>query len=140
MLYSYKNQYPKSIPERITLSNGIKRTDSSTFTEEELNDAGYRLIPNPPLVENSQKVEWNGENWNIIDKNEADKQQEWRLIQEICLKILKDTDFKVIKAYETGIPINPELVIYRQAIRDLFNNVNSVDPWNVVWPIKPELE
>lgn len=140
MLYSYKNEYPKSIPERITLSNGTKRTDSSTFTEEELNDAGYKLVPNPPFVDTHQKIEWNGNDWNIIFKSEADKQQEWRNIQEICLRILKDTDYRVLKAYELGVQVNPELVKYRQAIRDVFNNVENVDPWNVVWPIKPELE
>jgi hypothetical protein len=41
VLYSYKGEYPKVLPERIVLSNGTFRTDSSTYTEEEIADAGY---------------------------------------------------------------------------------------------------
>jgi hypothetical protein len=35
-LYSHKNQYPQPIPNRIRLPDGFTRTDSSTFTPEEL--------------------------------------------------------------------------------------------------------
>ena len=32
MLYSYNGEYPTDIPERIRLSDGSTRTDSSTYT------------------------------------------------------------------------------------------------------------
>jgi hypothetical protein len=35
-LYSYQGQEPQELPERIRLSGGRTRTDSSTFTEEEI--------------------------------------------------------------------------------------------------------
>ena len=48
-LYSYKTEYPTTkIPEMITLSDGSTRTDSSTFTSDELLDAGYVEVSNPP--------------------------------------------------------------------------------------------
>jgi hypothetical protein len=46
--------------------------------------------------------------------------------------MLFDTDYKVIKAVEQGTPIDQDIVVYRQQLRDLYNNV--VDPWNVAWP------
>ena len=44
MLYSYNGEYPTDIPERIRLSDGSTRTDSSTYTEEEIADAGYVYV------------------------------------------------------------------------------------------------
>lgn len=140
MHYSHKNKTPTSLPHEITLSNGATRTDVSTFTEEELKDAGYVLAPEKPSFTRSQKLEWNGTEWIIKEKTDADKQQEWREIQEVCLKILQMTDFKVLKCYESNTPVNPDLVAYRQAIRNVYNNINNVDPWNLVWPIKPDME
>ena len=39
-LYSYQGQEPQILPHRISLSDGRSRTDASSFTDEELNDAG----------------------------------------------------------------------------------------------------
>jgi hypothetical protein len=140
MLYSHKNKIPESLPHEIKLSNGVSRTDSSTFTENELIDAGYVLAPDKPPFTKSQKLEWNGTEWIIKDKTDADKNDEWRNIQEVCIKILQMTDFKVLKCYENNIPVDPRLVAYRQAIRDVYNNINNIDPWNLIWPIKPDME
>ena len=46
-LYSYKTEYPSSkISQRIRLSDGSTRTDSSTFTSDQLLDAGYVEVSN----------------------------------------------------------------------------------------------
>ena len=45
--YSYDGQYPvdwSQIPHRIRLSNGNTKTDKTTFTLEELVDAGYKVV------------------------------------------------------------------------------------------------
>jgi len=47
---------------------------------------------------------------------------------------LFDTDYKVVKAIETGEPLDPIMTHYRQELRDLYNNVNNVDPWTVQYP------
>ena len=68
-LYSYKGQPPKELPHRIVLSDGRTRTDSSTFTEEELTDAGWILAGSEPImgVGPYQKTRWTGSAWVIED-------------------------------------------------------------------------
>jgi hypothetical protein len=41
MLYSYRTCWPQELPFRIRLSDGFTRTDPSTFTSEEIADAGF---------------------------------------------------------------------------------------------------
>lgn len=41
MLYSFRGSRPAPLPFRITLPNGFTRTDPSTFTEDEITDAGF---------------------------------------------------------------------------------------------------
>jgi len=41
MLYSFRNQRPAPLPERIRLANGFTKRDSTTYTAEEIADAGY---------------------------------------------------------------------------------------------------
>ena len=66
MLYSLNGSYPQPIGNRIRLSNGTTRTDSSTFTEDELSDAGYQVAPDIPERPDNVtfcKLEWNGTDW-----------------------------------------------------------------------------
>lgn len=67
MLYSYRKQYPKHLPFRIVLSNGMTRTDPTTFTVEEIADAGYVQAPNKPEITEYQSLSWNGTDWAITD-------------------------------------------------------------------------
>lgn len=48
---------------------------------------------------------------------------------------LQETDWLVIKAYETNTNIPAEWEIYRQALRDVPSQPGF--PWNVTWPVKP---
>jgi len=41
MLYSFNNQRPAPLPHRIRMPDGFTRTDASTFTQEEIQAAGY---------------------------------------------------------------------------------------------------
>ena len=41
MLYSFRNQRPAPLPERIRLANGFTKRDSTTYTAEEIQFAGY---------------------------------------------------------------------------------------------------
>jgi hypothetical protein len=63
--------------------------------------------------------------------------ERWDEIRRDCDRRLVETDYKVIKAMEAGVAPDPAYVAYRQELRDLYNNVNDIDPWNVVWPTKP---
>lgn len=137
MLYSYNGGYPAPIPNRIRLSNGLTRTDSSTYTAEEIADAGYVQVADPPSVSYPNVLEWTGTDWSVRAPNEYEISIQWESIKKECKAKLLDTDYKVIKSYELGIPLTQEWIDYRQSLRDIYNNVNNIDPWNVVWPNLP---
>jgi hypothetical protein len=73
-LYSYKTQYPKPLPFRIKLSNGRTRTDPSTFSAEEIADAGYTPVRNQPIPEKHQVVFWSSSDidWVVRDKTDQE--------------------------------------------------------------------
>lgn len=55
-------------------------------------------------------------------------------IQEECKKRLFETDYKVIKSMELNQPLSHEYVKYRAALRDLYNNIVYMEPWDVEIP------
>lgn len=134
MLYSKNGSYPTELPHRIILSNGLTRTDPSTFTEGEIADAGYIAVADPPEAEYPNKLYWNFTEWSIREPNESEISEKWQEIKNECLKQLAATDYKVIKAVEQNTAVDPAYVQYRQELRDLYNNVNNVDPWFVEFP------
>jgi hypothetical protein len=79
MLYSLNGKFPNTIPFRIKLSNGKTRTDPSTFTEEEIADAGYILVDNPPQITQNQLCSWDSQtlSWLVRDKTEEELRQEY---------------------------------------------------------------
>lgn len=135
-LYSYKGAYPTQLPKRLKFSNGLTKTDPSTFTAEDIQNAGWITVDYPPVVDYPNKLEWNSETlqWTVRPPNEAETAFRWQHIRQECERRLLDTDYKVIKAMELGEPVDPVYVAYRQALRDLYNNVNDVDPWVFQYP------
>ena len=94
MLYSHNNQFPQPLPERIRLSSGLTRTDSSTFTEEEIADAGY--VPageNPSFNDDTEKVIWNGSAWEVVALTDAEIASKtdslWKELEMLEMKELK---------------------------------------------------
>lgn len=67
MLYSHKTKYPQPIPFRIILSDGRTRTDPSSFTPEEIADAGYVQVNQPPQITRYQRLSWSGTDWVVTD-------------------------------------------------------------------------
>lgn len=137
-LYSHNGAWPTELPNRIILSNGASRTDKTTFTPEELADAGWVAVSNPPVATWPNKLDWDGADWVIRAPNESEVAERWREIKSRCLSLLANTDYKVIKAYEAGASVDAAIVQYRQELRDLYNNVNNVDPWSFSWPTMPD--
>lgn len=135
MVYTNNGSYPAELPFRIVLSNGSTRTDPSTFTAEEIADAGYLLVDDPPSYEYPNKLEWTGTAWLVRAPTDAETHYKWLEIQTECRRLLVNTDYKVVKAYETGMLIDHVYIVYRQALRDLYNNTNNVDPWTVEFPV-----
>jgi len=142
MLYSKNNSYPKNIPFRIILSNGMSRTDPNTFTEEEIVDAGYIAVDNPPEVNNTQVYYWDETNgWQVRDKTEEELKTEsdvkWSFIRDERDRRLDDIDWRYLRyASQLRLGISPiddilKLDEYAQSLRDI---TLQTDPDNIVWP------
>ena len=58
----------------------------------------------------------------------------WEFVKFNRNKLLTDTDWRVTKSMETGVPIEQSWLEYRQALRDI---TSQADPENIVWPIAP---
>lgn len=136
-------EYPRVLPDVIILSDGeTVRTDSSTYTEEEIADAGWVEAPaEPEYNPRTHRLSWSYENleW-VVTEREAEEVNEmlealWAGVRNERNSILTSTDYLVIKAYECGTELDSEWASYRQALRDI---TNQDDPANIVWPDKPE--
>jgi len=69
ILYSFKGQEPKPLPHRIHIANNFTRTDSSTFTELEISEAGYTgPYSIPDHDSETQEVIWIDGAYQIIDR------------------------------------------------------------------------
>jgi hypothetical protein len=135
-LYYKDNSLPKELPFRITLSNGMTRTDPSSFTDEEIADAGYIEAPaKPRIVEAGKSIVWNFETheWKIVGEALTEEQSTnlWyfknKETQEI---LLQETQWMVARNLELGI-VDEEFDAYRQELEnfDLFG-----DPATKQWP------
>ena len=62
----------------------------------------------------------------------------WKMqeLRDARSMFLRDTDWVVTKAMETGEPVPQKWQDYRQALRDITNTYSSLE--EVVWPEKPE--
>jgi hypothetical protein len=78
------------------------------------------------------------QNWNITDASseeiEQKKNNQWGQVRSIRNQYLKDSDFTMLEDFpQRGIKLQ-EWKTYRQALRDV---TLQLDPFNIVWPIKP---
>jgi hypothetical protein len=135
-LYYKDNSLPKELPFRITLSNGMTRTDPSSFTDEEIADAGYIEAPEKPrVVETGKSIFWNYETheWEVVGKAVTEEQSAnlWYFKnKETQETLLQETQWMVARNRELGI-VDEEFDAYRQELEnfDLFG-----DPATKQWP------
>jgi hypothetical protein len=143
MLYYKKNIVPNTKPYRLRLSDGTTVTNP---THEQLLENGWLVAPDQPEYSYPQTLFWKEPNWIVKDPGEEEIASKWEEVRRECVERLAATDYKVIKAVEAtavnGTSISDELefnyVIYRQAIRDIYNNVNNLDPFFINWPTLEE--
>ena len=147
MLYSFNQGEPQELPFKIQLSNGQIRTDPSSFTDEEIADAGYVFAGfKPEHNTDTQKATWNGSEWVVSDKTAEEIKAE----QDVLWNTHRSERDDKINSFEWRISrylsevrqgINPttddiaELDAYVNALRNL---TNQSDPNNIVWPTEPE--
>lgn len=145
MLYSKNGSYPQPLPFRIRLSNGTTRTDSGTFTEEEIADAGYVAVANPPLINSVQVLEWDSQNvtWLVRDKTLEELQAEtanlWRSIRTQRDKLINEVAWRYeryARHARLGIAQIDDMTAldqYVQALADIPQT--QTDPYDITWPV-----
>jgi len=134
-LYSFNGAYPTQLPNKITLSDGTTRTDKAAFTAEEILDAGWIEVANPPSASYPNVLEWVNGTWNVRPPNTSETLMKIQQLRDLSLDKLNQTDYRVIKAYETGVALDAHWVTYRQELRDFYNSIPSdPDPWNATLP------
>ena len=135
-LYSYQGQEPQELPERIRLSDGRTRTDSSTFTEEEIASAGFTgPYEKPEFNSEIETQSWNSESKQWITTSIPEEVFWERLRGERNLK-LTNSDWSQLPDAPLTTAKKTAWATYRQALRDLPENTE--DPKNVTWPSQPE--
>ena len=72
--YTINNSAPAPLPFRITMPDGSTRTDSASFTDEEIAAAGYTETPAPPPYNSATQhpPQWNGSEWIIQELTEQE--------------------------------------------------------------------
>jgi len=138
-LYSYKGEYPKVLPNRLRLSDGTTKTDVSTFTDEQIADAGYTGPYTIPVQIDDfdpdiEYVEWNTETAQFDKIAYTDE----FLMNRVRIRrnaYLDWTDRQVV----VDAPFTEEQLTqikeYRQTLRDFPSNIADIK--NVVWPSHP---
>lgn len=149
-MYSLNNQYPiDTIPDRIRLSSGMTRTGGN-YTDEEIADAGYILVSNPPEVSSLQKVLWDSErsDWKVADKTYEELEHE----KQVALAAIRKRRNELLSACDwtqcTDIPgsnalkeqrdLHYKWIQYRKTLRNLPQTYAN-NPQEVVWPDEPTL-
>lgn len=83
-LYSLQGELPKPLPARIRLSNGLTRTNPSTYSAEELEQWGYQgPIELPAYDALTEAVEWSGDDLAYIVRPLTEEELEGRRIREL---------------------------------------------------------
>ena len=143
-LYSTKREYPvEGLPDRIRLSNGFTKTDSSTFTSDDLADAGIVAVSNPPNYDfKTHSLSWGGDDWVLTELTDQEKQNQkdkkWIAMREDRDKLINAESANIEKylseqrrSVTTTIDI-AKLDAYVEALRQVPQN--NDDPWNIDWP------
>jgi hypothetical protein len=134
-LYSYKGQEPKILPEKIELSDGKSRTDISSYTEEEIKDAGFTgPYEIPQYDQQYQRIHWDSETLSFIIEDISDEEL-WDNIRKKRNILLSECDWTMMADAPENLNFH-EWEMYRQRLRDLPTFYEN--PKDVKWPISPE--
>jgi len=140
-IYSLNGEYPQALPERIRLSNGQTRSDSSTFTAEEIADAGYVAVVEPSYDQTTHTLDWDGTNLTSRLYNDAEIATKWVEVRanrdqvlnrvDIMYGVTIDIDVDTYKSAETTAELSDDQKAAKQSLRDITNQDN---PFDISWP------
>ncbi len=147
MQYSVNGDLPiPYLPHRIRLSNGLTKTDNTTFTDSDLVSAGITTVADVPSYNpNTHKLVWNSETteWDVTELSSDEllglTNSKWIQVRERRDLLLSRADQRVLR-YQSeervGIITHTDSIsdldTYMQELRDI-PQTNS-DPDNIVWP------
>jgi hypothetical protein len=80
----------------------------------------------------SATYDWTSTGWQDVSTAE----QKWNEIKTTRQNLLNSSDWVVVKAAEKGQAVPEDVAVYRQALRDITNQIN---PFNIVWPVPPAI-
>lgn len=143
-MYSFKGEYPAGLPYRIRLSNGLTRTNTETFTDEEIIDAGYIKVSDKPSSNVYEHVVWENNNWEIKpfspEEIEIAIQTQWEKIKRLRTEAINQVEWRIFRhqsELRLGLTPTEDLVVldsYIQALREI---TDQSDPFNIIWPSLP---
>jgi hypothetical protein len=144
IFYSHNGQVPAPLPHRIILSSGMTRTDSSSFTAEEIADAGYTESQPMPAIIPSQVVTWDMQtiSWQVRDKTAeelaVDVETQWGRVRDRRDELMDHYDWMYAR-YDREARLNlphavmiEDLDTYMQALADI---TLQADPFDIAWPV-----
>ena len=139
-IYSLNGEYPEALPERIRLSNGQTRSDSSTFSAEEIADAGYVAVVEPSYDKTTHILDWDGTDLTSRLYNDSEIAAKWVEVRDTRNLILGQVDkmhgvsidINTYKSAETTAGLSDDQKAAKQALRDITNQDN---PFDISWPI-----
>lgn len=134
-LYSYQGQEPAPLPDKILLSDGRKRTDISSFTAKEIEDAGFTgPYTVPSFDQEYQRISWDSDSLSFVVEDISEEEL-WERIRKERNRLLSECDWTM--AADAPEDLNyREWEMYRQRLRDLPSFYTN--PKDVVFPNSPE--
>lgn len=80
---------------------------------------------------------WSNNTMSWIDPRTQEQKisEQWALVKTQRDQLLASSDWRVIRAADTGVPITDSWKTYRQALRDV---TQQPDPFNITWPPIPQ--
>lgn len=137
-LYSHQGQEPQPLPHEISWNSGsgvIYRTDVNSFTDEEIQRAGFTgPYERPEYNQEYQRLFWNSETLSYVLEDISDEEL-WERIRIERNRLLSACDW-TMTADAPGELNFHEWEMYRQRLRDLPSFYE--DPKNVLFPRSPE--
>jgi hypothetical protein len=135
-LYSHLQSTPAPLPHRIRFADGSTRTDSTTFTPDELGRAGYSgPYERPECDYRTEKVDWDAEALEYVVRPYSfdELQAQHAKVRQRRIQLLKASDWTQISDYDLGAD-REAWATYRQALRDL---ADAANPFDITWPQPP---
>jgi Phage tail assembly chaperone protein len=138
-LYSFKGEDPTFLPHRITLSDGRSRTDNTTFTDQEIADAGFTgPYERPEYNTQTQEIIWNGEtlSWDIIEKDipqpvEPTEEELFFALRRKRNHFLFESDWTQLQDSPLSEENKEKWKTYRQKLRDLPSTIENIREYDI---------